>query len=96
MFPDNFNLNNNVSIFYKEIKNFDKAIKFGFKALEINPKSDEATSNIGNILFEIGNYDKALLYFKKSISLNPHNAITIYNFAVCNLKLTITSLLMKP
>ena len=35
----------------------------------------------------MSNFDKALLYFKKSISLNPNNSTTIYNFAVCNLKL---------
>ena len=86
-FPEDFNLNNNICVLYKEIKKFDKALAFGMKSFEINSESDEAAANLANIFFEKTDYAKALTFYKKSISLNPENPKTIINFANCNLKL---------
>lgn len=51
------------------------------KALEVNPKSIEATTNLGALLFDQGNYREAETQFKKGLQLNPSDPPLNYNLA---------------
>ena len=38
-------------------------MKFYLKAIEINPKKDEAFNNLGNIYVNQGNFEKAIEFY---------------------------------
>jgi tetratricopeptide (TPR) repeat protein len=55
-------------------KDYDKAIADYSKAIEINPKSDEAYYNRGNAWYDKGDYTKAIADYTKVIEINPKDA----------------------
>lgn len=58
------------------------AAKLDFtNALQIAPRSLEATVNLGALLFEEGNYAGAETQFRKALELKPSDASANYNFA---------------
>jgi tetratricopeptide (TPR) repeat protein len=52
---------------------YDQAIEAYQKAIEINPKDDEAYYNMGNAYDDKQAYDKAIEAYKKAIEINPKN-----------------------
>ena len=48
---------------YKKQGNYEKAIEFYQKAIDINPRKDEAFNNLGNIYVNKGNYEKAMNFY---------------------------------
>ena len=51
------------------------------KALEVNPKSLEATVNLGAVYFDEGNYAAAETQFKKALTISPADVSVNYNLA---------------
>ena len=68
---------NNIGIVYANLGDYDKALEYLFKALEIKKdvlgenKSDTASSynNIGVVYRNLGEYDKALEYYFKALEI---------------------------
>jgi len=53
--------------------NFRQAISLYEKCIQVNPYSDIAYYQIGNMLLMSGNYDNALQFSKKAVELNDYN-----------------------
>ena len=66
-----------LSAYYE--KDYDKAIEYSKKIIEINPKNDDAYSNMGNTYDEIEQYDKAIESYKSAIEINPKKDEAYYN-----------------
>ncbi len=64
---------------YKDLTQFDEAIKAFKKAIELNPFDADGFNNIGVAFQEKGNLEKAIEAFKKAISLNPNHFESHYN-----------------
>ena len=59
----------------------DAAKQDFMKALQVAPRSLEATINLGTVLFDEGNYAAAEMQFKKALELKPSDASANYNLA---------------
>ncbi len=71
---------NNLSVIYIEIKNYDKALKYAKKALDILEKIPEEENEliaiylaIATIYDDIKNYEEALIYSKKALRIIKKN-----------------------
>jgi len=62
-----------MGISYDEKEEYDKAIESYQKAVNINPRDDEAYNNMGIAYGEKKDYDKAIESYKKAIDINPKN-----------------------
>ncbi|MDQ7085689.1 MAG: tetratricopeptide repeat protein [Sulfurovum sp.] len=60
-------------------KEYDKAIASYEKAIEINPKYDEAYCNMGNAYHHKKEYDKAIASYQKYLQINPNNSLAYSN-----------------
>jgi len=88
-----------------QLKNFNEAIDWIKKALNLNPKSSASYNNLGAAYIGLKKYDHALINFKEAIKLKPdyaeaHNSIGIvytnlkkYDEALFSLKRAIE---LKP
>ncbi len=86
--------NNDWSIYYLlgyaygELKEYNKAITTYQKAIEINPKNDDAYNNMGITYGNLKEYDKALTAYQKAIEINPQKDEAYNNMGIAyrNLK----------
>ena len=67
---------------YSDNGEYDKAIESYKKAIEINPKKDDAYYNMGISYDDNGEYDKAIESYKKAIEINPKKDKTYYNMGI--------------
>ena len=58
---------------------YDRAIAYFNKAIEINPKYADAYNNRGNAYAKKGQYDKAIADYNKAIEINPRFAAAYNN-----------------
>ena len=63
-------------------KNFNKAIKYYLKTIELRPNDAHAYNNLGNSYKEIKNYSKAINAFQNAIILKPDYASAHYNLGI--------------
>jgi len=56
---------------YMRIKDYDNAINYSFKALELQPNNFYAYKNLGRINAELKNYSLAIYYYEKSLEIRP-------------------------
>nr|2AVP_A Chain A, synthetic consensus TPR protein [Methanothrix harundinacea 6Ac] len=64
-----YNLGN---AYYKQ-GDYDEAIEYYQKALELDPRSAEAWYNLGNAYYKQGDYDEAIEYYQKALELDPRS-----------------------
>lgn len=69
--------------FYQK-REYGKAIKYGQKAISINPNDYEAYSIIGMSYSEKGDFKRAIEFYQKSTNLNPYQLIVIATTAIFN------------
>ena len=60
-------------------KEYDKAISFYLRYIELDPDYAIAYYNLGNAYYDQGNHTKAIESYKKAIELNPDDAQAYYN-----------------
>ncbi len=77
-FSDYFTLAYN----YDETNNFEKAIEFYKKAININPKNDTSYNNLGGVYASIDEHDKAINEYLKAIDINSQNDTAYYNMGL--------------
>jgi len=70
------------SILYKKKGNYDKALIFIKKAIELSPFDPETYNNQGVLLLEIKDYKKAILSFSKAIDLKRDYYEAFFNTAI--------------
>ena len=63
-------------------KNFNKAIEYYLKTIELRPNDAHAYNNLGNSYKEIKNYSKAINAFQNAIILKPDYASAHYNLGI--------------
>jgi len=63
---------------YYHTGNYDKAIEYYKKAIELKPDYTEAYYNMGGAYYDKGNYDKTIECCKKAIESKPDDAETYY------------------
>ena len=63
-------------------KNFNKAIEYYLKTIELRPNDAHAYNNLGNSYKEIKNYTKAINAFQNAIILKPDYASAHYNLGI--------------
>jgi len=68
--PDSF-LVKNYGVYYSFKGEYDEAIKWYAKALEINPKNSGAMCNRGASLSRKGEHNEAIKWFAKALEINP-------------------------
>lgn len=61
----------NRAVLFREENNYDKAIEYYTKAIEINSADNEAYTNRGNVYFDQQKSDLAYSDFKKALSIKP-------------------------
>jgi tetratricopeptide (TPR) repeat protein len=60
---------------YKEMSDYDNAIRSSTNAIELNDKAPDAYNLLGRVYYEKVNYLEAIKQFEKAISLGPENPI---------------------
>jgi tetratricopeptide (TPR) repeat protein len=65
-----------------ENKEYDKAIPFYLRAIELDPAAADAYNNLGNAYKDQGNLTKAIESYDKAIELKPDDAGAYYNLGI--------------
>lgn len=65
---------------------FEQAIPWYQKSLQLDPKNVNARTDMGTCYFNIGRPDEALREFRQSLAVNPRHEPTLYNVVVVNLE----------
>lgn len=63
-----------IAVCYRQLNDFDKAIKYYKKSLEIYPEGDFALMNIGVLYSKKSDFKTAIGYYEKLIRFQPKNA----------------------
>jgi tetratricopeptide (TPR) repeat protein len=63
-----------IAVCYRQLNDFDKAIKYYKKSLDIYPEGDFALMNIGVIYSKKLDFKTAISYYEKLIKFQPKNA----------------------
>lgn len=74
------NYNNGYRAFHSG--DYNKAIKFYRKAIQLDPKYTDAYDNCGIAYRRLGNLDSAAFFYKESIKINPKATIAHGNLAI--------------
>ncbi len=71
--PENFELNFNIALAFKNQQNYDLSLKFYKRAEKLNPKSFLVPYNMSSVYFFLGYPQKATDAMRKALSLDPSN-----------------------
>ncbi|OUL28681.1 hypothetical protein BV372_24345 [Nostoc sp. T09] len=77
--PDNANAWHFLGLIAEQHKQYETAIEFINKSLEINPESAIFHINLGNIYQKQGDFQQAILLYQKALILQHDNVNTYYN-----------------
>ncbi|MFH1981144.1 MAG: tetratricopeptide repeat protein [Pseudomonadota bacterium] len=66
---------------YREIRNYDRAVDYYQKALDIDPKYARATNNMAIAHAFAGHLNEAAFYFTQTAALTPNSEKVYYNLA---------------
>jgi len=72
-------VNDNLAIDLINIKQYQEALKFSDKSMELNPMNHAALYTRGKIKYNLHDFNGALNDFQKSIELNPNHAVKFYH-----------------
>jgi tetratricopeptide (TPR) repeat protein len=77
--PKHVDALNLIGLICYDLANYDSAIEYIKKALELNPSNAEAYTNLGNAYKNKGLLDKAVISYEKAIKLKPSLAMAHNN-----------------
>jgi tetratricopeptide (TPR) repeat protein len=75
-----------VANFLYDQRQYDQAIEWYQRALELDPKNVNARTDLGTTYFYIGRPQDALREYRKSLEINPQHEPTLLNMIVVNLE----------
>ena len=67
-------------------KQFEQAILWYQKALELDPRNVSARTDLGTSYYNLGRADEALREYRKSLEIDPRHQPTLYNMVLVNLE----------
>ena len=67
-------------------KQFEQAVLWYEKALELDPRDVSARTDLGTCYFNLGRADEALREYRKSLAIDPRHQPTLYNMVLVNLE----------
>jgi cytochrome c-type biogenesis protein CcmH/NrfG len=67
-------------------RNYEEAMAFYRKALEVNPNDVDVRTDLGTTLFFANRFDEAIGEFHKSLEMNPSHPQTLFNLGVALLQ----------
>ncbi len=76
----------NIARTYKNLRQFDNAIKNAERSSELASQDINPLILMGNINYELTNYDEALKYYQKALRISPDNPSLLYNTALALFK----------
>lgn len=79
--PDNSDALNLLGLIQTQSQNFEQAISYFTKAIEIRPSS-YYYENIGTAYFKLNDYDNAIISHKKALELEPDSFDNMFNLAL--------------
>ena len=77
----NFDVLHLLAIVYASQEEYQRAIEYYKRALELSPNDASALSNLGSSLNSIGRNQEAFIVFQKAIKLDPNEPLFWYNAA---------------
>src|SRR5690348_11754546 len=77
--PDNANAWHFLGLIAEQEHQYQTAIEFIIKSLELNPESAIFHINLGNIYQKQGDFQQAILLYQKALILQPDNVNAYYN-----------------
>jgi len=77
--PDHFGALHLLGVSEKDCGRFDQAAVVLTRAVEIDPRSAEAQSNLGFALFRLGRYEDACARYQRAIALQPNFPTALTN-----------------
>jgi len=78
----------NLSVIHNTQKDYDAALKYSNKALNLVPNNWLALNNRGTAHFGLGHYDQAQMDYAKAISLQPNDEGLAYNIKLAQSKVS--------
>jgi cytochrome c-type biogenesis protein CcmH/NrfG len=84
--PKNKDLLLQVAYFYKSAHQFKDAAEYFDRALQIDPKSTVAQTEMASCLYYDGNIDGALAALESALKLKPHDANSLFNLGMIRWK----------
>ena len=72
--------------FLYDHKQFEQAIPWYQKALELDPRNVGARTDLGTSYYNLGRADEALREYRKSLEIDPRHQPTLYNMVLVNLE----------
>lgn len=85
LYPNNFEILNDLGSVYVEMKKFDKALNLYNKAYEINQNAQNKLQflrNLGELYYKMKKYDEAIKFYRELTELEPENPKIWSNIAV--------------
>jgi len=76
----------NMARTYRNLKQYDNAIKNAEKSSELSPQDINPLILMGNINYELTHYDDALRYYQKALRMSPDDPSLLYNTALALFK----------
>jgi len=80
--PNNSDLLNQIGTIYKATHQFNDAIAYYGKAVEVSPKNVAARTDLASCLYYLGNTDGALEQLKKSLTYKPKDVNSLFNLGM--------------
>ena len=80
--PKNVELLNKTAVTYKAAHQFQEAISYFQKALEVDPRNVAIRTDMASCMYYTGNIDGALAELDKSLTYDPKHAGTLMNIGI--------------
>ena len=84
--PDDVRPRLELANFLYDQKQFEQAIPWYQKALEIDPKNVNARTDLGTSYFRLGRSEEATREYRKSLKVDPNHQPTLYNMILANVE----------
>jgi Cytochrome c biogenesis factor len=84
--PNNADLLNQVGSIYRVTHDFQSAISYYQKSLDINPKNVGARTDMASCMYYLGDADGAIAQLEKSLTYDPMHAGTLLNLGLIRWK----------
>jgi TPR repeat protein len=65
---------------------YNQAVVWYRKAIQLDPKNVNASTDLGTCYFNLGRFDEALQQFRHSLTIDPGHQPTLYNLVVVNME----------
>jgi cytochrome c-type biogenesis protein CcmH/NrfG len=80
--PKDFETLRQLGNIYYDGQDYNQAIEYYGKALQIEPKNPDVITDYGTAYWYTGNPDKAIEEFTKSLAIRPNNPNTMFNLGI--------------